>query len=124
MLSASPAKLLRRRPRWLIGVLILALLGPGLVPVQSHTRLVPTLSGHLDIICTWQDQDSHNTPEPWQSPAYLYAQLLGGAAFGDLGLKVSVEIHPTVYLVAPNLRGNDQAAPRRYLIRAPPSVLA
>jgi hypothetical protein len=116
----SLAKLHHRRPRWLIGLLVLTLLGPGLVPVQGHTRLVTTLDGQVQTLCTWQDQGLQDSPEPWQSPAYLYAQLLGGAAFGDLGLKVSAEFHPTVYQATPNLRGPDLVALPHYAIRAPP----
>jgi hypothetical protein len=118
-LSMPLATLHHRRPRWLIGLLVLTLLGP----VQGHTRLVPSIDGRLHTICTWQDHDQQDSPEPWQSPAYAYAQLMGGAASGDLPTLFSIEDFQPALEAAPNLRGPGLDAPQHYAIRAPPRHL-
>jgi hypothetical protein len=119
-LSISLTTLRHRRPPWLIGLLLLALLGPGLVPVQGHTRLVAALDGQLHTVCTWQEHAGQDSPEPWQSPAYVYAQLMGGAASGDLPTLFSSEHFQPAYQAVPDLRGPGLAVPQHYAIRAPP----
>jgi hypothetical protein len=119
-LSIPLATLRHRRPSWLIGLLVLTLLGPGLVPVQGHTRVVQTLDGRLQTICTWHDHAKQDSPEPWQSPAYVYAQLMGGAANGDIPTLFISEHFQPAYQAAPVLRDPGLAAPQHYAIRAPP----
>lgn len=113
-----------RRPDWLVALLILTLLGPGLLPVQGHTRLSISAHGQLQTICTWQSKEQQDSPEPWQSPAYVYAQLMVGAAFGSPGVLVTTGMLPARFEAVPFLRREGLQPARRYRIRAPPPVLS
>jgi hypothetical protein len=119
------SQLCHRPPHWLLGLLILSLLAPGLVPVQGHTHQVQDAAGHWYTLCTWQDHDQqHHTPEPWQSPAYAYAVLLGGAATAPSLPSVATPLF--IALTPPAAPAATPTIPQRLhqQIRAPPVVSA
>jgi hypothetical protein len=115
--------LCHRPPRWLFGLLFLSLLAPGLVPVQSHTHLAQDAAGNWYTLCTWQDHDQqHNTPQPWQSPAYAYAVLLGGAVTGLSLPSVATPLSFSVPMPVARTQSPVYQPRLQQPIRAPPAV--